>query len=119
MGAPDDKIVGNMKMEDMPEFHEQQRLSEANTARAIRLGQQHGVTLKGVDILQQRLEAFIDWILPDDSDDDDVLKARVRFELSWAQTISGSLDNAEKAVREQGLDPMGLGKPSGLIVPGR
>jgi hypothetical protein len=107
-------------MEDMPEFHEQQRIAGANTSRAMRLAQQHGVSLKGAELLQQRLEAFIDWIMPDDSEDDDVLKARVRFELHWAQTVSGSLDGLEKAVRQQSLNPIGVGrKPSGLIVPGR
>lgn len=109
-----------MKATDMPEFHEQQRLAASNTERAKRLYQQYGATLNADEMMMQRLEAFIDWILPDEGDDPDVIKARVRFELSWAQMIATSLDNAERVIREQQIAAgTPAAKPSGLIVPGR
>lgn len=109
-----------VKIQDMPEFHEQQRLAASNAQRAQRMAQQYGATLNSDEVLAQRLEAFIDFILPDDGDDDEITKARVRFELSWAQTIAASLDNAERVIREQTIAAgTPAAKPSSLIVPGR
>lgn len=88
-------------------------LGRRNQRRIHEVAQQ-GIQLNDDSIMRQRLELFIEFVLPSDS------LERVQFETMFGKQIEETLDRAEREINQAKL----LGRRPGqagpsLIVPGR
>ena len=96
-----------------PEYEALLTLGKRNQRRMHEVAQQ-GIQLNDDSIMRQRLELFIEFVLPSDS------LERVEYETLFAKQIEETLDRAESELNRAKL----LGRRPGqagpsLIVPGR
>lgn len=100
---------------DNPLYAEVRAVIDSNIRRQEALSRQ-GIQLNEGQLLEHRLERFIEFVLPSTE------VPRLQFEAAWAAMVAESLTAAERQVARMRLTSPGAVPPAhpghGLIVPG-
>lgn len=131
-------MTQDLPEEVVPLFQEHEALVIENQKKMEYLAEKYQGQMNPADVIRQRLEMFIDFVLPkEDRSDSEALKKRLTFEIMWQTmgiklTLDTALSQAEGVIAEMqrrqvlarlthgipGVPPVD-GNSGGLIVPGK